>query len=252
VKLEENESNHALRVMRLREGAPVEAMDGSGRSVRAKLRLFEGVPHLEFVSEERAEALETVPVVLELAVLKGDAMEWAVEKAVELGIEALVPVLTERTIVRMDRKGPEAFQERWQKIADQALKQCGRLQRLSIEPPRELGELFGASQEATETLRFWLDEESEATESLWDVLQNLFAGREKPSLPPVRILIGPEGGWGDAERDFLSREAEKGACQRLSLGPLTLRAETAALSACALTAACLRSLTSRTVAAQGE
>ena len=54
-------------------------------------------------------------------------MEWVVEKAVELGVTTLVPILAAHTVVQMDRKGPEAFRERRQKIADQALKQCGRL-----------------------------------------------------------------------------------------------------------------------------
>jgi 16S rRNA (uracil1498-N3)-methyltransferase len=227
VKLEENEANHALKVMRLREGAAIEAMDGSGRSVHAVLKLFHGVPHLEFVREVESKASEVVPVVLELAVLKGDAMEWAIEKAVELGIESLVPVMTERTIVRMDKKGPEAFQERWQKIADQALKQCGRLQRMIVEAPRSLEELATGSGDSAK--RFWFDEEGSESAPLWKALSEVQAAR-------LRLLVGPEGGWGENERVLLSR----GSYERLSLGPLILRAETAALTACALTSAWAR------------
>ncbi len=233
VKLDENEASHATRVMRLRDGSPIVAMDGSGRSVQATLKLLHGVPHLEFAHEIAAREAEVVPVTLELAVLKGDAMEWAVEKAVELGIESLVPVLTERTIVRMDRKGPEAFQERWQKIADQALKQCGRSQRMEVLPPRELGSLFTEAGPG-ESRRFWLDEAGEGVPTLNEALS-------AAGSAAVHLLVGPEGGWGESERSFLGREAEQGRCTRVTMGPLILRAETAALASCALAAAQARS-----------
>ena len=65
--------------------------------------------------------------------LKGDAMDWVVEKSVELGVRNLQPVVTDHTVVQMDKKGPKVV-ARWQKIADEALKQCGRLQRMDFQP----------------------------------------------------------------------------------------------------------------------
>ena len=131
VELEETEATHATRVLRLKDGDRVEAMDGKGHSALATLRTRNGPPRLEYIEKTEAQVStgQLVPIILEMSVLKGDAMEWVVEKAVELGVTTLVPVLTAHTVVQMDRKGPEAFQERWQKIADQALKQCGRLDR---------------------------------------------------------------------------------------------------------------------------
>jgi 16S rRNA (uracil1498-N3)-methyltransferase len=168
-------------------------------------------------------------VVLELSVLKGDAMEWVVEKAVELGVSALVPVLAERTVVQMGRKGPESFRERWQKIADQALKQCGRLDRMAIGVPSRLEELLRNTPPAEN--RIYFDEEARAeAPTLWGVLTG--------GLPqtPVRLLIGPEGGWAPPER----RMIEASRAQSASLGPLVLRAETAAIAAVSLLTAALR------------
>ena len=67
--------------------------------------------------------------------LKADAMSWAIEKAVELGVSRLTPVIADHCVVKLT-KGPTEFRERWQRIADQALKQCGRLERMTIEDPR--------------------------------------------------------------------------------------------------------------------
>ena len=67
-----------------------------------------------------------------MAVLKGPSMEWVIEKSVELGVKLFIPVITDHTVVQFKSKGPEVFKERWQKIADQALKQCNRLKKWKL------------------------------------------------------------------------------------------------------------------------
>jgi 16S rRNA (uracil1498-N3)-methyltransferase len=239
--LQETEANHAVRVLRLRDGDSVEAIDGQGHSTPAILRVRGGPPRLELASgvgraaqpSTRTEAPgSVVPLTLEMAVLKGDAMEWVVEKAVELGVRRLVPVTTAHTVVQLKTKGPEAFRERWQKIADQALKQCGRLERLMIETPATLEETITRAPSSADSPRYWCDEAAgPSAADLSDKLVEL----NPSSFREARLLIGPEGGWSEEERQWLS-----GAAHKIQLGPLILRAETAALYGVSQLVAALR------------
>lgn len=247
--LSEAEAHHALRVLRLREGEKVEAMDGKGHKALATLRIKGVSPQLEWISEEEqstsiplppAHPLALMPLLnLEMAVLKGPAMEWAVEKAVELGVHSFTPVLTDFTVVQMKSKGPEVFQERWQKIANQALKQCGRLDQMMIQSPLRLSELLAqtapqvSTQESQERLdfRLWCDEKSiQKSPFILKGLEEIIHKKGTKNLT-FRLLIGPEGGWSAAERDLLGQETHYSQTMRVHLGPLTLRAETAALFA---------------------
>ncbi|MGK5085554.1 RsmE family RNA methyltransferase [Bdellovibrionota bacterium FG-1] len=237
--LAETEAVHAIRVLRLKNGDTVEAIDGQGHSAPAILRIHGGLARLElaatdlYTAQVRTSAPDTiVPLTLELAILKGDAMGWAVEKSVELGVSRLIPTITAHTVVQVKMKGPEAFRERWQKIADQALKQCGRLDRLIIDLPTPLEELIAREPSSTDSPRFWCDEA--ATDATPDLL-SAFRASSAP-IHPVRLLIGPEGGWSEQERELLSA-----AAQRVSLGPLVLRAETAAVFGSSVLVAGLRS-----------
>lgn len=211
-------------------------MDGKGNALLAVLRVRGEEVLLETPSESveirHSTRSETLPVTLELAALKGDAMEWAIEKAVELGAARVAPLITAHTVVQMDRKGPEAFRERWQKIADQALKQCGRLSRMEILLPEPLDQAMSRRANSAAQPRVWCDESSrgETPELLrWLALP------EQNSLQELRILIGPEGGWSEKERGLLQ---SSGA--RVSLGPLVLRAETAAIAALSIATASFR------------
>ena len=146
VILPESEANHALRVLRLRNGEEVEVLDGKGPHVVGRLKMTDLGAQIEYVGpiqelSQSRNGPEVVPVHLEMSVLKGDAMEWVVEKATELGVHTFTPVLTDHTVIQVKNKGPEFFQERWQKIADQSLKQCGRLQGCPVQGrPARLGE----------------------------------------------------------------------------------------------------------------
>lgn len=236
--LDEAEAHHATTVLRMREGEIVQALDGKGNTSWVRLRTRQGPIRLEALADSEVPPVTlsapaaTVPYILEMAVLKGDAMEWVIEKAVELGVKKLVPVLTIRTVVRMDRKGPEEFQARWEKIAQQALKQCGRLDQMEVATPISLEDLLVSS--GTDGTRLWCDEEAGAQSvELLDWLSSDL--RTCPS--PVRTLIGPEGGWDPRERELLSRSP---GTHRTQLGPLVLRAETAALYTVSLVTAYLR------------
>lgn len=246
VQLPPTEADHALKVLRLRDGDEVVAMDGRGHAAQARIRVTGGGgAKLEFVAEAAGASgpggaqqgwSAPAPVVLELSILKGDAMEWAVEKAVELGASELVPLVTAHTVVQIKQKGPEAFQSRWQKIADQALKQCGRLERLEVRLPVGLEDhLAATSADGRRKVRLWCDEtERQRAPELVNWLKSA-----PTELSELRLLIGPEGGWSAGERDLLAREP---GMVRVGLGPWVLRAETAALFTLSLACAHFRGL----------
>jgi len=233
IALPEMEAEHLVKVLRLREGDTLEAIDGRGHAATVVLRIKGGAVRIELaLGTEIRSALEqrsaVAPLTLEMAVLKGDAMEWVVEKAVELGVERLVPTLTAHTVVQMKNKGPEVFRDRWQKIADQALKQCGRLERLLIDLPLDLESLLANAPVSPTCPRVWCDETvREDGMHLLDWIKS-WDSPGAIQVSGVRLLIGPEGGWSEGEKDLLTRAAP-GCHPRVSLGTLVLRAETAAL-----------------------
>ncbi len=237
ILLPEGEANHAVRVMRLRAGDQVEILDGNGNHVMGRLAFEETgvrVEYVETLTSAAADVPALVPLTLEIAVLKGEAMEWVVEKATELGIQRLQPILTDYTVVQTKEKGPQYFRDRWQKIADQTLKQCGRLERLDIQTPLKLDQaLMGGS------FRLWCDEASRVEGG--KLLSDWVMGRP-PELQSrvgagVSLLIGPEGGWSENERRALGHSA----ALRMTLGPLIFRAETAAIFGMSIISAFMRS-----------
>jgi 16S rRNA (uracil1498-N3)-methyltransferase len=231
--LEKSEADHAIKVLRLRDGDKVHVLNGKGQAVVATIRLKGKTSTLEFISN-LALPKGTVPIILELAVLKGQAMEWAIEKAAELGVEKIVPILTQTTVVQMGKKGPEEFQTRWQKIADQALKQCGRAERMEIATPTTFETRLRDEAGTIHSPRLWFDEALAQEKSL-----ELVQWCNSRTSPPksLKLLIGSEGGWDPKERDLLNRSPNT---ERLSLGPLVLRAETAAINSASLASAFLR------------
>jgi 16S rRNA (uracil1498-N3)-methyltransferase len=230
--LPDDEAHHLTQVLRVRNGERIEALDAKGAKCEAEVELVgKGRAQLHARSEIiRDPRLNALPIILEMAVLKGDAMEWTVEKAVELGVKIFVPVLCAHAVVQVDRKGPSYYRERWQKIADQALKQSGRLERMEVRDPVELEVLLSEKRK----LRLWTDEGSRAQSP--HVFETLSKVSAADRLAGVAILVGPEGGWSDTERAMLARSE----CVSTSLGPWVYRAETAALFATSLVAASMR------------
>jgi 16S rRNA (uracil1498-N3)-methyltransferase len=143
----------------------------------------------------------------------------------------------------MKSKGPEAFKERWQKIADQSLKQCGRLDRLEIEIPIQLESLLlrkiSEKQHYPHSIRLWCDEAGiDNSPFISDSLTNHFRSISTTSQSSVHILVGPEGGWSSQERLLLDREVKMTSQTstnsihsnfQVHLGKQIMRAETAAL-----------------------
>ncbi len=215
----------------MREGEKVEALDGRGGLVLARLHLEGGKARLSFEADLASAKSPTgsfPPLILEMSVLKAQSMSWVIEKATELGVTTFIPVLAERTVVQTQHKEAAIFQDRWQRIADQSLKQCGRTVRMEVQPPCRLSDLF-SKNDASPRLRFWLDENTRDEKAC---LPNLLQEAEgKNPAAALHLLIGPEGGWSPSEQKFLASQDPQLA-RNTGLGPLTLRAETAAVVAC--------------------
>lgn len=236
IELDRLEALHAVRVLRLGDGETVLAIDGQGRAVTAKLRLegpkgsAKGV-FLDFVAEGPSKAVrETAPIVLEMALVKNDAMAWIVEKAVELGVETLVPVITERCVLKFDERGPDPYLQRWARIGEQSLKQCGRHKRLEITRPKKISELVKSTL-SPNALRLWADESIDFSDRPEKILSSTTLGKNLPEA--IHLLVGPEGGFSEEEREWIQAAARPvgklGKTIGISLGPLVLRAETAAV-----------------------
>jgi 16S rRNA (uracil1498-N3)-methyltransferase len=207
--------HYLSRVHRVRPGDELELFDGEGKSFRA---------HVKMVSDESVElelgpareAPRVRPVTVLQGMPKADKLELIIQKACELWAQAVIPVWCERSVVKPS--GAEANKRaRWQKISDEAARQCGRSTVMQVEKPLELEEALGLLRGA---LILTLDEE-ERDQKLGDAV------RQTASNQPIALVVGPEGGLSGAERKIL---ASKGA-QSVTLGPLVLRTETAALAA---------------------
>ena len=171
---------------------------------------------------ERLDADTESPIRLVLAVclLKADKMDFVVQKAVELGVTRSVPAASHNCVRRYDSKKPAQPQQRWQKIADEAAKQCGRTALVEVRPIEPLQKfLCHAWYEDDMDSEFLFCYENEQNVSVRECLQ-------RTTSEHYLLLIGPEGG-------FTLEEAEaviKAGGQSVTLGPRILRAETAAIA----------------------
>jgi 16S rRNA (uracil1498-N3)-methyltransferase len=208
--LEAAQANYLGNVMRLGVGGELLLFDGASGEWLA--RIAEAArKRMTLTVGRRTREAETIPDVwLAFAPVKRAQTDWLVEKATELGVARLLPVLTRRTVAERVRL------ERLESIAIEAAEQCGRTLLPAIDEPVGLKQLLG-NRDVARTLYF-------ADERAGEPAIEAF----KPG--PALILVGPEGGFTDEERESV-RAARNSVA--ISLGPRILRAETAALAALA-------------------
>jgi 16S rRNA (uracil1498-N3)-methyltransferase len=210
VELNAGQANYLGNVLRLGPGAELLVFDGSSGEWLARIAEA-GKKRMALTVERKTREPETIPNVwLAFAPVKRAQTDWLVEKATELGVARLLPVMTQRTIA--DR----VKLERLESIAIEAAEQCGRTQLPDIDEPLPLAHLL-KHRDASRTLYF-------ADEAGGDWAPDAFTSG------PSMILTGPEGGFTDEERRAI-RSAPNAVV--ISLGPRILRAETAALAALA-------------------
>ncbi len=216
------QARHLARVLRAAPGMRYEVLAGSEVWLARVSSVAED--RVEFQLESEVPAERALALTLVLAVFKFDRFEWAVEKATELGVERIVPVLARRTEKHL-AQAAAARGERWRRLAHEAAKQSRRADLPVLEDARSLGEAVPLILAATRLQCA----ENERTVQLFDALRSARDGDS------VALAVGPEGGWTEEEDAlFLGN-----GWQAVSLGPRILRAETAAIAATAIAAASL-------------
>jgi 16S rRNA (uracil1498-N3)-methyltransferase len=214
VRLPEASRHHLLRVRRLRPGDRLSGVTPDGLELELELLPPAGTGALVArVLGARRRAVEPgVAVTLALAVARGPRMDWVVEKAVEIGAAAILPLVAERS-ARGAEIGAGRL-ERWRRLARSAAAQSGRVAVPPVLPPRRLEEAVRAA-------------EGPCLLAHPDPAAPPVAGALAAGARPARVLVavGPEGGWTEAE----VAAAEAAGARRVGLGPRVLRVETAAL-----------------------
>ena len=213
VTLDSQQARHALTVLRLRDGDAVEAFDANGRTGAAVLRHRGDAVEIEIASAQVNAA--GLRVVVASAVPKGERADWMIEKLGELGVERFIPLSTDRAAVVPAGQNKLA---RWRRLAQESARQSRR------RGVMQIGEVAGVDRVLTEHVgarKFVLTTEMPGA-PLVDLA--IDPGREIP------LLIGPEGGWSDAElTEFAQAQVEPAR-----LTQTILRVETAAVAAAAV------------------
>ncbi len=216
--------HHLRRVLRLGPGDEVELFDGAGLLAGAVITAARGgALSLRVRERRRVEPPPPPRVSLLCGELKGDRMDLVIQKATELGVDRLVPVVTSRSAVRATGEAARRRHRRHLKVARQACRQCGR-----AHLPQVLG--------ATPLVEALISRRGSRGYVLWE--SSRAAGLSLALEPArdaeeIRLLVGPEGGFSAEE---ISLALERGF-EEVTMGPLVLRAETAAVAAVTLTAA---------------
>ncbi len=219
------EAHHLRDVLRAEDGDTVAVFDGAGREARATVRLAaDGMLTLE-VSEIGSAAQRACDIALIQAIPKGARMDLVIEKATELGVARIIPVITDRGVVRLDAKQARKRAERWKRIARSASKQCGTPWLPVIDPAQPYGRAIDRLGEFDAVL---LGSLVEGTQPLRMVIDSL---REQAPAS-IAVIIGPEGDLTPAE----TAAAMEAGARPVSFGDLTLRVETAALYAASVLA----------------
>ena len=213
VTLDKAASQHLLKVLRLKPGAELRLFNGLGGEYAATLLGESGKQAQVKISEFHDIDLESpLHIQLVIAISRGDRMDWAMQKATELGVTSIQPLFSERTEVQLKGDRLARKQQHWQQIVISACEQCGRNTIPVVSNVIKLSDWRPDPANLNFVLHF-------SQKSLQDYSQ--------PAVQKVALLIGPEGGFTAAEIDRLINDG----CQPLTLGPRVLRTETAPLAA---------------------
>jgi 16S rRNA (uracil1498-N3)-methyltransferase len=234
-------ANQVKNVLRLSAGDKVHLLNGAGALFECSLSQVTSSVVACRVEARRNLPADSVDVCLALAVLKGDRFDWALQKATELGVSSIVPLLTARTVVKIDSsdaKGTKSKLTRWQAIVREAAEQSERATIPNIVAPIKLVEWFDQNHIGGTDGIAYLCAERMATEHLRDILLELrsrSSNNDGTAGKTIFLVVGPEGGFIDEE---IALAQERGF-KPVSLGARILRAETAAIYAVAQVIWCL-------------
>lgn len=212
------DAHHAARVLRMRVGEALTLCDGAGADYSCTVEtLADGAVACRVLAQMPNAAEPQHRVTLFMALPKGDKMELIVQKAVELGVYEIVPYLSKNCVSRPDKTDKKVA--RWQKIADEAAKQCGRGVLPRVAPVASAAQAIASAAQAQTALFFY---ENEKDTGLRDALAHGVG-------QTVSMLVGPEGGFAPAEAEA----AVQAGLASVSLGPRILRCETTPIAALA-------------------
>lgn len=220
IRIEGEDFRHLNKVLRLGPGETIYVFDGSGREYEARLISTDKTGALaEITASYQTQAEAEVRLTLFQGLPKGEKMDLIIQKGVELGVHKIVPVITERTVVQLDRESGVKKAARWNKIAREAAKQCRRAIVPQVSEPLGFDEVLKESSKFGAALMLY---ENESKKCLKEILKCYTIKKIKD----IALLIGPEGGFSPCEAD---RCIESGF-DVAGLGKRILRTETAAIS----------------------
>ena len=212
----EEDARHALRVLRMKVGEGCELF-AQGQRFSGEIASIGDDGVRVAITGEMPSTEASLRITLYQGLPKADKMELIVQKSVELGASAVVPVAMSRCVVQLDQKDGRKKQERWQKIAREACKQSGRCQMLQVSEPITFKQLLSMLPAIVP----------------WEDARGYSLARfhqEHPDITDLAIVIGPEGGMSEGE----IAQMKDASCRSVTLGPRILRTETAGL--CAISA----------------
>jgi 16S rRNA (uracil1498-N3)-methyltransferase len=214
------EAHHALQVLRKKVGDEIELFDGRdrafvGRIEQVLIDTIEGK-----ILSTQAATPTSVEIWLYAALIKGPRWDWLLQKACEVGVDVLVPIETTRTIVHLDGKEISTKLDRWNRIALEATKQCGRSVPMAIHEPQSFADALQKIQPKSLFIFPW---EKENKKTIREACIG-FNGSH------ASLWIGPEGGWTEEE----AQAAQSAGAIAVTLGKNMLRSETAGIVATAL------------------
>jgi 16S rRNA (uracil1498-N3)-methyltransferase len=212
--IEGSAANHIMRVLRLRDGDALTLFDGRGGEYGARITAFRK-DSVQVEVREHGDVGRESPLDLTLAqgISRGERMDWVMQKATELGVARIVPVITERTMVKLDERQSARKVEHWRGIVIAACEQSGRNRVPEVAPPRAFHEMLRKDEQAGRKL-------------LLSPSGKLNA-RELALTGPATLLVGPEGGLSPDEQEL----AVGAGFEQVRMGPRILRTETAAIAA---------------------
>lgn len=217
------EAHHARDVLRMQPGDKVVLFDGRGREITAEITDLDRAQ----IRLKKLHESETPPlrcrIVLGQAIPKGKNMELIVQKAVEIGAAEIAPIISARTVVQVDSETAAHKQAKWQQVAIEAAKQCGQNWMPRVHAPKKMADFFSSVSEKSFDLLLIGSLQPDAQH-----LKNILDGysKEHGNRPQsVLMLVGPEGDFTPAELSL----ARRYGCQPITLGPIILRVETAAM-----------------------